>query len=124
MARRRATVTITGLARLRQRLEDLPEEIRQALVKGVRESAEAVRDDVQRNVPADTGNLRESVDIRYREGGLVADVGWFEPADFYAAFVEYGTRRQPAQPSLHPALQRERGRYAARLTDEVRRVLR
>lgn len=124
MARRRAAVTITGVARLRQRLEDLPEEIRQALVKGVKESAEAVRDDVQRSVAADTGNLRESVDIRYREGGLVADVGWFDQSDFYAAFVEYGTRRQPAQPSLHPALQRERGRYAARLTDEVRRVLR
>ena len=120
----RAHVTITGIARLRGRLEDLPGEIRQALVKGVKESAEAVRDDVKRNVPADTGNLRESVDIRYREGGLVADVGWFDQADFYAAFVEYGTRRQPAQPSLHPALQRERGRYAARLTDEVRRVLR
>ena len=120
----RAHVTITGIARLRGRLEDLPGEIRQALVKGVKESAEAVRDDVKRNVPADTGNLRESVDIRYREGGLVADVGWFDQADFYAAFVEYGTRSQPAQPSLHPALQRERGRYAARLTDEVRRVLR
>jgi len=120
----RAHVTITGIARLRGRLEDLPEEIRQALVKGVKESAEAVRDDVKRNVPADTGNLRESVDIRYREGGLVADVGWFNQADFYAAFVEYGTRSQPAQPSLHPALERERGRYTARLTAEVRRALR
>lgn len=130
MARsRRAHVTVTGLARLRGRLEDLPGEIKQALVKGVQESAEAVRDDVRRNVPVDTSgrdshHLKDTVDIRYREDGLVADVGWFDQEDFYAAFVEYGTRSQPAQPSLHPALQRERGRYAARLTDEVRRALR
>lgn len=125
----RRHVTITGIARLRGRLEDLPDEIRQALVKGVKESAEAVRDDVRRNVPVDTSgrdshHLKDTVDIRYREDGLVAEVGWFGQEDFYAAFVEYGTRRQPAQPSLHPALQRERGRYAARLTDEVRRALR
>jgi HK97 gp10 family phage protein len=125
MARRgRAHVTITGIARLRERLEDLPDEIKAALVKGVKESAEAVRDDVKRNVPRDSGNLSEKVDIRYREGGLVAEVGWFNPTDFYAVFVEYGTRSQPAQPSLHPALERERGQYAQRLTEEVRRALR
>ncbi|MFM9634382.1 HK97-gp10 family putative phage morphogenesis protein [Streptomyces galilaeus] len=121
---RRAHVTITGLARLRGRLEDLPDEIKAALVDGVKASAEAVRDDVERTVPADTGNLRESVGIRYREGGLVAEVGWFDPKDFYAVFLEYGTRSQPAQPSLHPALERERGRYAARLSAEVRKALR
>ncbi|MGW1035006.1 HK97-gp10 family putative phage morphogenesis protein [Streptomyces antibioticus] len=130
MARRgRAHVTITGLARLRERLEDLPEEIKAALAKGVKESAEAVRDDVKRNVPVDSSgrddhHLRDTVGIRYDETGLVASVGWFDPEDFYAIFVEKGTRAQPAQPTLHPALERERRQYAARLTDEVRRVLR
>ncbi|MDN3021538.1 HK97-gp10 family putative phage morphogenesis protein [Streptomyces sp. S.PB5] len=129
MARGRAHVTITGLARLRDRLEDLPDEIKQALVKGVRESAEAVRDDVERTVPVDTSgrdshHLKDTVDIRYREDDLVADVGWFNQEDYYAFFVERGTRSRPAQPSLHPALERERGRYQARLTDEVRRALR
>jgi HK97 gp10 family phage protein len=129
MARGRAHVTITGLARLRQRLEDLPDDIKQALAKGVKESAESVRDDVKRNVPVDqsgrdTHHLKDTVDIRYRDQDLVADVGWFDQEDFYAFFLERGTRRQEAQPSLHPALERERGRYQARLTEEVRRVLR
>lgn len=126
---RRAHVTITGLARLRGRLEDLPEEIKEALVKAVRESAEAVRDDTARTVPVDESgrddhHLKDTVDIRYEEDDLVADVGWFNQEDFYAFFVERGTRRQPAQPSLHPALERERGQYTARLTAEVRRALR
>ena len=130
MARRgRAHVTITGLARLRGRLEDLPDHIKDALVDGVKASAEAVKADVERTVPVDASgrdnrHLRDNVAIRYREGGLVAEVGWFDPQDFYAVFVEYGTRSQPAQPSLHPALERERKKYAARLTDEVRRALR
>ncbi|MFM9651999.1 HK97-gp10 family putative phage morphogenesis protein, partial [Streptomyces galilaeus] len=126
---RRAHVTITGLARLRGRLEDLPDEIKDALVEGVKASAEAVKTDVERTVPVDASrpdgrHLKDNVDIRYSEGGLVAAVGWFDPEDFYAAFVEYGTRSQPAQPSLHPALERERGRYAARLSAEVRKALR
>lgn len=125
MARRgRAHVTVTGIARLRGRLEDLPGEIRAALAEGVKASAEAVRDDVERTVARDSGNLAEKVGIRYREEGLVADVGWFDPEDHYAVFVEYGTRSQPAQPSLHPALEAERPRYRGRLSDEVRQVLR
>ncbi|MCM8550069.1 HK97-gp10 family putative phage morphogenesis protein [Streptomyces sp. STCH 565 A] len=124
MAHGRAHVTITGLARLRGRLEDLPDEIRQALARAVKESAEAVRDDVKRTVAVDSGNLQEKADIRYQEDGLVAQVGWHDQEDFYAVFVERGTRRQDAQPSLMPALERERGRYRGRLTAEVRRVLR
>ncbi|MDQ0829540.1 HK97 gp10 family phage protein [Streptomyces achromogenes] len=130
MARRsRAPVTITGLDRLRKRLQDLPDEIEAGLVKAVQESAEAVRDDVRRTVPVDARgddghHLRDSVAIRYREGGLVAEVGWFDPDDSYATYLEYGTRRRPAQPSLVPAFERERRQYEARLTEEVRRVLR
>ncbi|WP_406262572.1 HK97 gp10 family phage protein [Streptomyces chartreusis] len=124
-----STVRINGMARLRGRLEDLPDEIKEALKKGVRESAEAVRDDTARTVPVDTSgrdsrHLKDTVDIRYDEDGLIAQVGWFGQTDFYAVFVEYGTRRQAAQPSLHPALERERGKYRARLSEEVRRVLR
>lgn len=125
MARRgRAHVTVTGLARLRQRLDELPEEIKQALAAAVQESAEAVRDDVSRNVAVASGHLQRTVKVRPREDGLVADVGWFEDEERYAAFVEYGTRRAPAQPVLRPALERERALYRGRLTDQVRAVLR
>lgn len=125
MARRSAvTVEISGTQRLNRRLEDLPDEIRQALVRVVRESAEAVRDDTKANVRVDTGNLRDSVGITYEEDGLVAEVGWKDRADFYAAFHEHGTRRFPAQPALAPALEKERRNHRRRLTAELREVLR
>ncbi|MFF1321438.1 HK97-gp10 family putative phage morphogenesis protein [Streptomyces chartreusis] len=124
-----ASVRVTGTARLKKRLEGLPDQIKDSVVEAVKESAEAVRDDVKRNVPVDTRggdshHLKDSVDIRFREGGLAADVGWFGPQNSYATYVEFGTRRRPAQPSLYPALERERGRFASRLTEEVRRALR
>ncbi|MGI5443824.1 HK97-gp10 family putative phage morphogenesis protein [Streptomyces shenzhenensis] len=125
MARRgRAHVTVTGVARLRRRLDELPEEIKQALAAAVQESAEAVRDDVKHNVPVASGRLQRTVKVRSREDGLVADVGWFDRDEYYAYFVEFGTRRAPAQPVLRPALERERAHYRRRLTAEVRAVLR
>ncbi len=72
----------------------------------------------------DTGTLRDGVGIEYEEDGFVATVGWHDDRHFYAAFHEHGTRRVPAQPALAPALEAERPRYRARLTEEVRRVLR
>ncbi|MEW2635263.1 HK97-gp10 family putative phage morphogenesis protein [Streptomyces sp. NPDC048389] len=124
MARSGATVRISGIERLKGRLEDLPEEIREALARAVKESAEAVQSDTKRDVRIDERGLIDNVDIRYDEDGLIATVGWFEDEHYYARYHEFGTRRFPAQPALHPALEAERSRYRARLTEEVRRVLR
>ncbi|HEY5836176.1 HK97-gp10 family putative phage morphogenesis protein [Streptomyces sp.] len=118
------TVRIDGIARLRDRMHELGPDIIEALARAVKESAEAVRDETARTVPRAGGHLAETVDIQYEDGGLAAKVGWSDPTSYYAHFVEHGTRRAPAQPSLGPALEAERARYTARLSDEVRRALR
>lgn len=125
----RIYVRIDGIARLRQRLDDLEPQIIEALKKAVKESSEAVRDDTARTVPVDASgrdshHLKDHVAIRYDDNGLAAEVGWFDAESYYARFVEHGTHRMPARPSLGPALERERQRYRQRLTDEVRAVLR
>lgn len=124
MARSGMTVEIQGLARLRGQLEDVDEEILAAIKKAVKESAEAVKSDTQRDVANNTGNLREKTDVQYRDDGFTATVGWHDAEEYYARFLEVGTRRAPAQPALGPALEAERSRYRGRLTEEVRRVLR
>ncbi|MFJ4687055.1 HK97-gp10 family putative phage morphogenesis protein [Streptomyces sp. NPDC088789] len=127
MARRgrgRVTVRVTGRDRLRRRLEELPETITEALRKGVQESSEAVRDDTRRGVRVGEGTLRDNVGIEYEADGLAATVGWHDDAHYYARFHEVGTRSIEAQPALGPALERERTQYRARLTAEVRAVLR
>ena len=117
------SVRIDGIARLRHRLDELGPALIEALAKAVKESAEAVRDDTARTVRKASGHLQDTVDIRYEESGLVAKVGWFDDTSYYAQFAERGTRRFSAQPSLGPALEAERPRYKARLTDEVRKAL-
>ncbi|CAM5715651.1 HK97-gp10 family putative phage morphogenesis protein [Streptomyces microflavus] len=125
MSRSGMTVEILGASRLRGRLEDLSDEIVQALQKAVKESAEAVASDTRRDVAKNMGNLERKVDIKYTgEQDLNATVGWHDPEDYYARFLEVGTRRAPAQPALGPALEAERARYRGRLTEAVRRALR
>lgn len=121
----RVTVRITGIERLRVALEQLPDELKAELRKAVKEAAEAVRDDTRRNVPVGaTKKLRDEIDIRYSDDDFVARVGWFDDHLYYARFVEYGTRRMPARPSLGPALEAERARYRARLSRALLEVLR
>lgn len=121
----RLTVRITGIDRLRVALEQLPDDIKDELRRAVRESAEAVVEETRRTVPVGaTGNLRDHVAAHPEDDGLRMTVGWIDAEDYYARFVEFGTRRMPARPSLGPALEAERGRYRARLSAAVRAVLR
>ncbi|MEU7348356.1 HK97-gp10 family putative phage morphogenesis protein [Streptomyces bacillaris] len=124
MARSGITVEIVGASRLRARLEDLSEEVVRELKKAVEESGEAVAADTRRDVAKDTRNLERKVESRPANDGFNATVGWHDPEDYYARFLEVGTRRAPAQPALGPALEAERARYRGRLTEAVRRALR
>ncbi|MEV7282873.1 HK97-gp10 family putative phage morphogenesis protein [Streptomyces sp. NPDC093111] len=124
MTRSGMTVEIVGADRLKAQLDDLGEDIVGALRKAVKESAEAVKADTQRDVARDSGNLHDEVDIKFKDDDLTAMVGWHNDSEYYARFLEYGTRRAEARPALRPALEAERARYRARLTEEVRRVLR
>ncbi|MGW3936441.1 HK97-gp10 family putative phage morphogenesis protein [Streptomyces phaeochromogenes] len=114
---------IQGLDRLRDQLQDLAVEIRQAAFKALRESAEAVVNDTQQNVRVDSGNLKEGVAARYHNNQLRAEIGWWQNDDQYAIYHEHGTRKIPAKPALGPALEAERNKIGDRIKIEVRKVL-
>lgn len=122
-ARSGITIEIEGLDRLRERLEQLPEAIKAALLRAVKESAEDIKRETLLNVRHNTGNLQRELDIRYKSGGLRAEVGWFNRPDYYAAFNEFGTKSIPAKPALGPAVEAERGKIRERLSEELRREL-
>lgn len=61
------------------------------------------REIARRLAPVDTGTLRDSINYAVRE----TDTGWevlIYATASYAAFVEFGTSRNPKQPFLRPAL--------------------
>lgn len=117
------TVTIEGLPELRQRLEELPTEVKAACFRALKESAGAVVDGTKGRVKVDTGNLRGSVKARFENARLRAEVGWWDRDDRYAVWQEFGTRRMPARPSLGPALEEEKQHLPGRLRQEIRRAL-
>jgi hypothetical protein len=77
-------------------------------------------------VAFDTGRMLRLAKVTYSPSGLVFEGGW-DAADFYKEnepfyppFVELGTYRQAAQPSVLPAWQEIQGR----LRDEIARDMR
>lgn len=64
----------------------------------------AVQNEARKLCPVDTGRLRASIQssgLQRDTRGAYVQVG---TNVFYAGFVEFGTRRSPAQPYMRPAL--------------------
>lgn len=117
------TVEVIGTDRLRSQLADLRTDIRQAAFEALREASRSVVDDVKGKVARDTGNLAESVNARYHNSQLMAEIGWWDLDDMYAYWQEVGTRRRPANPALVPALEAERAKIGDRINSKVGAVL-
>ncbi|MFJ4907723.1 HK97 gp10 family phage protein [Streptomyces sp. NPDC093249] len=128
MPRRRSRspvrVRVQGLDRLQRQLDGLPAEIRQACFRALRQSGQAIVDDVRTNVRKDSRALHDGVGARYENNRLGAEVGWWLPEHAYAKYPELGTRRRPAQPSLLPAAEAERRRLGDRVATEINKVIR
>lgn len=114
---------VEGLDALRTELGDLPAEVRAACFRALKEIAGTIVNDVQHNVRVDTGNLKRDVKARFHNNKLVAEIGWWQDDNEYAKSQELGTRRVPANPTLLPALEREKPHIAARIRDEIRRAM-
>lgn len=62
----------------------------------------------QKNVPVDTGKLRDSIRLNIDEGGFNVNIK--SDAD-HASYVEYGTRHQHAQPFVGPAFKKQQKKF-------------
>lgn len=85
----------------------LQREIEQAAAQAVAKAARDIEADAKRRAPVDTGALRNSIQA-WSDNPL----RWYiAPHVEYAAYVEYGTRRQRAQPYMAPAAEFVRPRF-------------
>jgi hypothetical protein len=96
------------------------------LVKTVAQAGNRFLKIVRATVAYDTGRMHRLVKVSYSEGGYTFEGGWSaddfeaEGEPFYPPFVELGTSRQIAQPSIEPAYYE----VAARLERDVSAILR
>lgn len=117
------SVSIEGLDELRARLQEMPNEVKHACQRALRESADAIVETTKGHVKVDTGNLKSSVKARFYNNQIKAEIGWFDRDDRYAIWQEFGTRRRPPRPALGPALEEEKQHLPYRIKLAVRRVI-
>ena len=99
MAQKRVTIKVPNWREIDDQLEkEIQDEINKTALR--------IETEAKKNTPVDTGRLRSSIKIDLRP--LEAEIGTNVN---YAAFVEFGTSKQSAQPYLFPAFERERKRY-------------
>jgi HK97 gp10 family phage protein len=100
-----------------------------AIRRAVKASGFRVQSSAKRNAPVRSGRLRRLIKLRFSEGKLSYTVGWIEEdftregKPFYPLYVEFGTSRMAARPTLFPASQEERPKLASELSTLLRAAL-
>lgn len=108
---------LVGLSALKTKLTSKLREIEEAAAEAVAEEAAAVHADVVKVAPRLTGNLDEHVTVEAK--GLHATVA---STSREAVFMEHGTFKDSAQPSMTPAKELARTRFPKRVEVAIREV--
>ena len=115
--------SVTGADTLSRRLSALEKDIKKAALKGLEAGANRIAKDARARVKAtssDTGELENSIETTVDPRTLTATVEASAP---HAAFVEYGTVHQVAQPFMTPALEENRAAVADDVAKAVTEAL-
>jgi len=115
------SVEILGMKKLLKKLSLMGGN--EAIMKGIEKGALRVEADAKRNATpsVDTNLLRGSITHKLKPNRLSATVGTNVE---YAAFVEFGTVKQSAQPYLYPALQSNQDNISNDVMEAIRDSIR
>jgi len=76
--------------------------------KAVQLNASELQRKAQRRAPVDTGFLRRSITLDFKDSGMTASI---KPTAEYAPYVEYGTRFMSAQPFIRPSFYEQEKKF-------------
>lgn len=94
-------VNANGLSSAKRRLQRIADRLAGVTDEAIGEFAEDVAKHMKGVVPVDTGVLRDSITAEKSGDGYTVGPRGVD----YAAFVEHGTSRSPAQPYVAPTIQ-------------------
>lgn len=118
----RQQVTIKGLDQLVRKLKALPEVVAVASARAVRDETEEVADDMRRDAPERTGDLKAGIQAEYDASTIT---GRAVSTARHTTFVVHGTSDTPENDFMTPTAERSRnGRFRERVITEVRAELR
>ena len=103
-------IKVHGLKDIEKVLRQLPLKARQRVVmNGLRAGARLIAKDAKARVPVRTGALRDSITVATvrkskRSARRQVLIGFKKPVSRRAHLTEFGTKFQPAEPFMRPAL--------------------
>lgn len=106
---------MTGTNELRKKLQQNGK--LDAVKRVVKMNGAELQAKAQRNAPVDTGTLKRSISLEFRDGGLTAES---EATAEYAPYVEWGTRFMNAQPFMRPAYYAQKEQFKRDLSKIVK----
>jgi HK97 gp10 family phage protein len=120
------SVTVRGDKAIIANIQAFDHDTRERFRVVTRKHGQLIRDRVVQIAPKKTGYLARNTRVRYSPDEMSFTVGW-HPEDFvphglpfYPPYVEFGTSRQAAQPSLRPAYEWGSRRYAQGIRESIR----
>ena len=113
----KARVLIEGVPMIQAKLKHINTETHAELKKEITKASLNVQREAKKICPVDTGRLRSSITVERND--LVAEVGSNVK---YAPYVEFGTKRQRAQPYLRPAYHKEEPKLKSAIEGILRKL--
>lgn len=126
----RITLTTRNVRATIARIHAADASAQRVIRETVRWGGEETERIVRATVPYDQGFMHDHVRTEYSNDGLRYETGWFAEdfagagLPFYPPFVEFGTSRAPAQPSLFPAREEVVPKFQQRLRQRLRAAIR
>jgi len=107
-------------------LKNLENEVENILSDAVKDGAAVVYDDARANVPVDTGNLKNSIEMK--EGKKTKKKAiWNVKVNlkkaFYGKHVEFGDKKRRARPFLRRAVDKNKERIANKIIESLKRAI-
>ena len=103
-----------GLEKLKQAIKKSGPAIIQRMILEIEKSAKEL-------VPVDTGRLKSSITSKMERGAVNEPIGKVGTNVKYAPYVEFGTKKQVAQPYLYPALRHNLIKLRNMTEEEIKR---
>lgn len=124
---RKMKTYIEGLEEVKQLLQDMGDAAQGILDQASKRGAELVLAEAKKNVPVDTGRLRDSLFVKkskVKNGQVKSEYTVTKQSDVtYFAPVELGTSKMKARPFLRPAVDQNLKAIAKTVQDDVLEAL-
>lgn len=130
---------VEGIAALKKKMTvELPKRVEEATRAAMEKSAEELVAMMKRLAPIDTGDLQMSISWTWGDApdgavvvgessedsrGLKITIYAGSKAAYYARWVEFGTKEQPAHPYFYPAYRSLRKRIKSRTTRAMKKAI-